>query len=91
MKRYFSDHRWLVAFRHPATADIYLENSVGEEIGILRELGVDYLILAHPSPAPLDDERLVALLSRIGPGNVLEPVMMLNGLVLLRFQPDTAI
>jgi hypothetical protein len=84
-KRYFSDHRWMVAWRYPPAARLYLENTLEEEVGILNELEVDYIFTVYGVPAPFDDERAVEIFSRIGPGDLLEPVIELDGHVLLRY------
>jgi hypothetical protein len=84
-KRYFSDHRWIMAWRHPAAAGLYLENSLEEELGILDDLGVDYVFLEAGNPAPLSDENSVELFTRIGPGDILDPVAAVDGHVIYRF------
>jgi hypothetical protein len=86
-KRYFSDHRWIVAWRHPAAARLYLENSLEDEVGILEELGVDYVFLETGNPAPFDDENRVELFSRMGPGDLLDPVAAIDGCAVYRFDP----
>ncbi len=86
-KRYFSNHRWITAWRYPLAARLYLENGLEDEIDILRELGVDYVILEKGNPAPFDDENRVVLFSRIGRDKLLDPVALINGYVILRFNP----
>ncbi|MBN2608245.1 MAG: hypothetical protein JXA64_03950, partial [Candidatus Fermentibacteraceae bacterium] len=86
-KRYFSDHRWINAWRYPPAARLYLDNDIGEEIRIVRELDIDYVILVYGDPAPFDDENPVALFTRIGEGDVLEPVALVGGVMVLKFNP----
>ena len=86
-KRYFSNHRWIVAWRYPVAAHIYLDNCIADEIEILKELDIDYVILTESNPAPFDDENTVELFSRIGPGDVLEPLANIDGYTIYRFCP----
>lgn len=87
-KRYFSNHHWLVAWRYPPAARIYLDDTLEDEIELLQELEIDYLVMQYMSPATFDDARSVELLARIGPGDVLEPVIILDTYELLRFNPE---
>jgi len=87
-KRYFSNHRWITAFEYPVAAHLYLNNSIEDEISILKELDIDYIILMEINPAPFDDENSVELFSRIGPGDVLEPVANIDGHTIYRFCPS---
>ena len=87
-KRYFSNHRWINAWRYPVAAHIYLENDITDEIEILEELDIDYIILIESNPAPFDDENSVELFSRIGRGEVLEPLANIDGHIICRFCPS---
>jgi len=87
-KRYFSDHRWIIAWRHPPAMKLYLENSISDEISILQDLSIDYVIIENINPAPFDDENSIELFSRIGRGDVLDPVAFIDGHTVLRFCPD---
>ncbi len=87
-KRYFSNHRWIVAWRYPVAAHLYLDNSIVDEINILKELDIDYIFLTEGNPAPFDDENSVELFSRIGRGDVLEPVANIDGHTIYRFCPS---
>jgi hypothetical protein len=86
-KRYFSNHRWINSWQYPVAAHIYLDNSLAEEISILKELDIDYIILMESNPSPFDDENSVELFSRIGRGDVLEPVASIDGHTIYRFCP----
>ncbi len=87
-KRYFSNHRWIIAWRYPVAAQLYLDNSIDDEIQILKELDIDYIILTEGNPAPFDDENSVELFLRIGRGDVLEPVANIDGHTIYRFCPS---
>jgi len=87
-KRYFSNHRWIIAWRYPVAAHLYLDNSIADEIEILKELNIDYIILTETNPAPFDDENSVELFSSIGLGDVLEPVCNIDGHTIFRFCPS---
>ncbi|MCK5116381.1 MAG: hypothetical protein KAR44_07245 [Candidatus Aegiribacteria sp.] len=86
-KRYFSNHRWINSWRYPLSAYIYLDNSITDEIEILKQLDIDYVILGESDPAPFDDENQVELFSRIGRGDVLEPVANIDGYTIFKFCP----
>ena len=87
-KRYFSNHRWIIAWRYPVAMQLYLSNSIEDEIVILQELGIDYIINIETDPAPFDDEKSVELFSRIGRGDVLEPVANIDGHTICKFCPS---
>ncbi len=86
-KRYFSNHTWLVAWRYPPAMRLFLDDSIDDELEILEELNVDYVLARYDAPAPMDDGRLIATLAGIGRGDILEPVLQLNGFLLLKFNP----
>ena len=87
-KRYYSNHRWITAWRYPVAAHLYKNNSIEDEISILEELDIDYIILMESNPAPFDDENSVELFSRIGSGDVLEQVANIDGHTIYRFCPS---
>jgi|GEM_PF-1467360 len=87
-KRYFSNHRWINAWQYPLAAHLYLENSITDEIEILEELGIDYIIIIGSNPAPFDDENSIELFSRVGRGDVLEPIASMDGHTIYRFCPS---
>ncbi len=86
-KRYFSNHRWITAFEYPVAAHLYLDNGISDEVEILKELSIDYIIIIESNPAQFDDENSVELFSRIGRGDVLEPVANIHGHTIYRFCP----
>lgn len=86
-KRYFSNHRWITAFEYPVSMHLYLDNSIVDEIEILKELGINYIFIEFDNPAPFDDENQVELFTRIGRGDVLEPVANIDGYTIYRFCP----
>lgn len=90
-KRYFSTHRFLVAWRYPPAGYLYLENTLEEEIDIMESMGIDYVLLRAGDPAPFDDENAVELFSRIGLGDILEPVASLNNYAVYSFNPDAVL
>ncbi len=87
-KRYFSNHRWINAWQYPVAAQLYLDNCLVDEVNILKELNIDYIIVLFSNPAPFDDENSVELFTRIGPGDVLEPVVNVDKHVIYRFCPE---
>ena len=87
-KRYFSNHEFIVLHRHPVSARLYLDNSLSEELEILRELEIDYVFGRQNDPIPLHDENLLEILSRTGPGDILDPIANINGYVIYGFLPD---
>ena len=87
-KRYFSNHRWINAWRYPVAAHIYLENDITDEIEILEKLDIDYILIVESNPAPFDDENSVELFSRIGLGDLLEPVASMDGHTVYSFCPS---
>ena len=87
-KRYFSNHRWIIAWRYPVAMQLYLNNSIEDEIATLHGLGIDYVLIPESNPAPFDDENSVELLSRIGRGDVLEPIVNIDGHTIYRFCPS---
>jgi len=67
---------------------LYTENTLEDEIAILKELSVDYVGIYRENPAVLDQEKRLAILDHIGIGDFLEPVIVLDGGYLLcRFNP----
>jgi len=62
---------------------LYLENSLEEELAILDGLGVDYVGFYRSDPAILKQEEKLAILDHIGVGDILEPVIIVDGGYLL--------
>lgn len=87
-KRYFSNHRWLVIWRHPSVSLLFLENSLEEEIEILEEQGIDFIFAQESDPVPFDGENELEILSRIGPDDILEPLVNIEGYTVYRFVPE---
>jgi len=90
-KRYLSNHRHIVAWRYPRTARLFLDNSLEEEINILAELGVDYIVCRTVDPVPFDGENNLEILSRTGIGNILEPIAEINDHTVYRFEPEPGV
>ncbi len=87
-KRYFSDNTVIVAWRHPLTLPLFLENSLSDEISILKNLDVDYVTFLRNDPLPFELENDVILLDHIGTGMILEPVHVVQGFLICRFNPE---
>jgi len=86
-KRYLSNHRYIVAWRYPLAARLFLENSLEDELDILVDLGVDYIVCRTVDPVPFDGENNLEILSRRGIGDILEPVAEINDHTVYRFEP----
>lgn len=87
-KRYFFDGTVIVGWRHPVAQRLYLENTLDEELAILDELGADYVAINRENPVVLDQERKLEILDHIGTGDLLEPVVIIDGGYLLcRYNP----
>jgi hypothetical protein len=87
-KRYFSQHEWIAAWRHPQGRALFLSNTLEEEVEILRWLETDYVVFGREDPLPLSAENELLVLNRIGIGDVLVPRLVLNHFLLCRFQPE---
>ncbi|MCD4670120.1 MAG: hypothetical protein K8S14_06715, partial [Actinomycetia bacterium] len=87
-KRYFSNHRWIIAWRYPLAMHLYLENPLTTEISILEDLRIDYVFIEYDNPATFDDENSVELFSRIGRGDLLDPVINIDGYTVCKFCPE---
>jgi hypothetical protein len=72
-KRYFYDNQLFVAWRHPLTQGLFLENTIEEECRILDEIGVEYVTFNRSDPLPLELENRLALLNHIGTEDILSP------------------
>lgn len=72
-KRYFCDHKVYVAWRHPFTLKLFLENTIEEECRILDEIGAEYVIFNRSDPLVLGLENRLVLLDHIGTDNILSP------------------
>jgi hypothetical protein len=82
-KRYFFHGTVISGERHPVGHLLYLENSLEEELAILDGLGVDYVGFYRSDPAILKQEEKLAILDHIGVGDILEPVIIVDGGYLL--------
>ncbi len=82
-KRYFFHGTVLSGERHPVGHLLYHDNSLEEELAILDTLGVDYVGFYRNDPAILKQEARLAILDHIGLGDVLEPVIIVDGGYLL--------
>jgi hypothetical protein len=82
-KRYFFDGKVIVGWRHPIGQRLYLESSLEEEIAVLNSMGVTHVGFYRNDPAPLEQERRLAILDHVGMGELLEPMIMVNGGYLL--------
>lgn len=86
--RYFSAHRTICAWRHPHTREIFADNGLRDEIDILQRARTDYVSFVREDPMPMSIETDLRILGRIGTGDVLEPMVKINGFVLCRFSPE---
>jgi hypothetical protein len=78
-KRYFFDGTVVVGWRHPLGQRLYLENSLEEEMAVLDGLGVTHVGFYRTDPAPLEQERRLVILDHVGIGELLEPLIMVDG------------
>jgi len=83
-KRYFFNGRVIVGWRHPISQDLYLDNTIEDEMSILNELGVDYVGFYRSNPLLLDQENRLRMLDSIGVGSILEPVIIIEDYLLCR-------
>jgi len=87
-KRYFFDGTIIVGWRHPLAQKLYLDNSLDEELAILDSLNIDYIGFYRNQPTILEQENKLAMLDYIGVGNILEPVVIIDGNYLIcRYNP----
>ncbi len=86
--RYFSEQRTICAWRHPLTRDLFADNGLREEIDILQRAGTDYVSFVREDPMPMDIETDLRILGRMGTGDVLEPMVVINGFLLCRFSAE---
>lgn len=82
-KRYFFDGTVIVGWRHPLGQIIYRDNSLKEELAVLDTLDVDYVGFYREDPVVLNQERKLEILDHIGVGDLLEPVIVVDGGYLL--------
>lgn len=82
-KRYFFNGTVISGERHPVGHMLYHDNSLDEELAILDGLGVDYVGFYRNDPAILEQEARLAILDHIGLGEILEPVIVVDGGYLL--------
>lgn len=87
-KRYLFDGTVIVGWRHPLGIQMYLDNSLEDELRILDSLEVDYLSFYRFDPTVGEQEDRLAILEHIGVGDFLEPVIILeDGFALYRYNP----
>lgn len=85
-KRYFFDGTVIVGWRHPVGQQLYLDNTLEEELAILDSLRVDFVGLYRENPAILNQEDRLAIMDHIGMGDILEPVIIIDeGYLLCRY------
>lgn len=82
-KRYFFNGTVIVGWRHPIGQRIYTDNSLEDELNILRSLNVTHVGFYRSNPAPLEQETRLEILDHIGVGDILDPVISINGEYLL--------
>jgi len=75
-------------WEYPVAMYLYLDNSIADEIEILKELCINYIFIQNDNPVPFNDENSLELFSRIGRGDVLEPVANIDGYTIYRFCPS---
>ena len=85
-KRYFFNGTVIVGWRHPLGQQIYLENTLEEEIGILDSLSVDFVGFYRENPVPGGLEDRLTILDQVGFNEILEPVIVIDGYVLCRYE-----
>jgi hypothetical protein len=78
-KRYFFDGTVIVGWRHPLGQQLYLENTLEQELSILDSLKVDFVGFYRNQPSILGQEDRLAILDHIGIGDILEPIIIVNG------------
>jgi hypothetical protein len=91
-KRYFYNHEVYVGWRHPATQDLYLDNTLAEECAILDEVGIDYITFYRNDPCIYKMENRLEILDHIGQNDILEPVISVSGNYLVcRYNPPPVV
>lgn len=85
-KRYFFDGTVIVGWRHPLGQQLYLENTLEDEIRILDSLSVDFVGFYRADPVPGGLEDQLAILDHVGFDEILEPVIVINGYMLCRYE-----
>jgi len=83
-ERYFSDHEVLVLQNHPDGVELLFDDGVEDELKVLRRMKIDYVYFCADDPMPGDLEKKVALLSAVGEGGPLEPVVQVSGYLLCK-------
>ncbi|MCD6589295.1 MAG: hypothetical protein J7K88_12175 [Candidatus Fermentibacteraceae bacterium] len=78
-KRYFYDGEIYVGWRHPATQELYLDNTLEEECAILDEIGIKYVTFYRNDPCIVEMENRLDILDHIGRDDILEPVISVSG------------
>lgn len=78
-KRYFCDHLIYVAWRHPATMEIYEDDNLERELSILDSLSVDYVTFYRGNPVISTMEDRLEMLDHIGSEDILVPLVRVSG------------
>jgi len=87
-KRYFCDHHVYVGWRHPATMELYADNSLEDELEILNSLSVDYVTFYRTDPVISSMENRLMILDHIGENGILEPFVRVSGdFLVCRYNP----
>lgn len=84
-ERYFSDHVIIVAQNHPDGIELFLDNSLEDELEILDRLDVQYIYFLMDDPLPENLEDHVELFSAIGPDKCIRPVISVSGSLLCEY------
>ncbi len=82
-KRYFFNGRVIVGWRHPVGQRLYLNNKLEDEVAVLDELEVDLVGFYRSDPVVMDQEDRLEILEHIGTGDILEPLIIVDGNYLL--------
>ena len=72
-----------MGWRHPLGQRLYLDNTLEEELAILDSLNVDFVGFYREDPTLLNQEVKLVILDHVGMGEILEPVIIVDGGYLL--------
>lgn len=84
-ERYFSDHEIIVAQNHPDGIELFLNNSLEDELEILDRMDVQYIYFLMDDPLPENLEEHVELFTVIGPDERIRPVISVSGSLLCEY------
>ncbi len=85
-ERYFSDHVIIVAQNHPDGIELFLDNSLEDELEILDRMDVQYIYFLMDDPLPENLEEHVELFDAIGPDERISPVITISGSLLCEYR-----